>query len=139
MSVNDCGLINLSRIDSESGSLTFIENTDLLCFEMKRVYYIYDVPSNAERGAHAHHALHQLIIAVSGSFDIELDDGTNKKIITLNQPNTGLYLCPMIWRALSNFSENDVCLVLASAAYDEKDYLRQYSEFTDAVSKVGSE
>jgi hypothetical protein len=97
------------------------------------VYYLYDVPGGAERGGHAHKALHQLIIAMSGSFDVVLDDGQAKKRIHLNRSYQGLYVCPMIWRELDNFSSGSVCMVLASNFYDELDYYRDYSQFLQAI------
>jgi hypothetical protein len=98
-------------------------------FDIQRVYYLYDVPGGAERGGHAHKALHQFIIAISGSFDILLDDGKNKKRVHLSRSYNGLYICPMIWRELDNFSSGSVCLVLASNKYEESDYYRDYNEF----------
>ena len=96
---------------------------------MKRVYYLYDVPGGAERGGHAHKKLHQLVIAMSGSFDVMLDDGNEKKLFHLNRPYFGLYICPMTWRNLDNFSSGSVCMVIASKPYAEDDYLREYSDF----------
>jgi hypothetical protein len=113
--------------------LTFIEGSRHVPFDIKRVYYLYDVPGGAERGGHAHKDLHQLIIAMSGSFDIVLDDGRNKKRIHLNRSYYGLYVCPMIWREMDNFSSGAVCLVLASNLYDEADYYRDYQKFLKAV------
>ena len=101
-------------------------------FEIKRVYYLYDVPGGAERGGHAHKKLHQLIIALSGSFDVILDDGKQKKRFHLNRSYYGIYVCPMIWRELDNFSSASVCLVLASNLYEEADYYRNYQEFVQA-------
>ena len=103
-------------------------------FDIRRVYYLYDVPGGAERGGHAHKDLHQLIIAMSGSFDVVLDDGENKKRIHLNRSYNGLYVCPMIWRELDNFSSGSVCMVLASNHYDESDYYRNYDKFLKAAS-----
>jgi len=101
-------------------------------FDLARVYYLYDVPGGAERGGHAHKGLHQLIIAMSGSFDVVLDDGCEKKRVHLNRSNYGLYVCPMIWRELDNFSSGSVCMVLASNLYDEEDYYRDYDEYLAA-------
>jgi hypothetical protein len=102
-------------------------------FSMKRIYYLYDVPGGSERAAHAHKNLHQIMIAMSGSFDIHLDDGRDKKTFHLSLPYQGLYLCPMIWRTLDNFSSGSVCVVLASEFYDEEDYYRKYEDFIDNI------
>lgn len=127
--IEDCKLVKLKKISDPRGNLTFIESGIDIDFEIKRIYYIYDVPSGQYRGAHAHVNLEQLIIAVSGSFDIIVDDGKNKKVITLNNPAIGLYLRKMIWREMNNFSTGSVCLVCASDHYKEKDYIRNYNEF----------
>jgi hypothetical protein len=127
--IDKCILIPLPKITDIRGNLTFIEGSKHIPFEISRVYYLYDVPEKSERGGHAHKALHQLIIAVSGSFDIRLSDGKNTKIFHLDSPSIGLYVCPMIWRELDNFSANSFCLVLASNYYDENDYYRDYDEF----------
>lgn len=129
MNLNHCKLIQLPKIADARGNLTFIEGARHVPFEIKRVYYLYDVPGGAERGGHAHKDLHQLIIAISGSFDIVLDDGLEKKRFHLNRSYFGIYVCPMIWREMDNFSSGAVCLVLASNLYDEADYYRNYSEF----------
>lgn len=133
MSVDQCRLIELPRINDPRGSLTFIEAQRHIPFAIERVYYLYDVPGGAERGGHAHKELQQLIIAVSGSFDIHLDDGRQKKTISLNRSYSGLYVCPMIWREIDNFSSGAVCLVLASQYYDENDYYRNYADFVRAA------
>jgi len=133
MNITDCRLINLPKIPEPRGNLTFIEGTIHIPFDIKRVYYLYDVPGGAERGGHAHKALYQLIIAMSGSFDIVLDDGREKKRYHLCRSYYGLYVCPMIWREMDNFSSGAVCLVLASNFYDEADYYRNYDEFLTAV------
>lgn len=127
-----CSVIELPKISDPRGNLTFIEANKHVPFEIKRVYYLYDVPGGSERGGHAHKALHQLIIAMSGSFDILLDDGRKKKRVHLNRSYTGLYVCPMIWRELDNFSSGSVCMVLASSCYDELDYYRNYDEYVKA-------
>jgi len=119
----------LPRINDPRGNLTFVEANRHIPFDIQRVYYLYDVPGGAERGGHAHKALHQLIIAMSGSFDIHLDDGYAKKTIQLNRSYKGLYVCPMIWREIDNFSSGAVCMVLASAYYEESDYHRNYDSF----------
>jgi WxcM-like, C-terminal len=113
-SIDKCSVLNLTKIADSRGNLTFIEGAEHIPFDIQRVYYLYDVPGGAERGGHAHRELHQLIIAISGSFDVHLMDGVHKKTITLNRPYMGLYICPMIWRELDNFSSGSVCLVLAS-------------------------
>ncbi len=133
MSLHDCRIIDLPKISNASGNLTFIENDRHVPFSIKRVYYTYDVPGGAVRGGHAHKALQQLIVAVSGSFDVLLDDGIQKKHFHLNRSYYGLYICPMIWREIDNFSSGSVCMVLASDFYDEGDYCRDYAGFLNAV------
>jgi hypothetical protein len=127
--ISDCTLISLPQIYAEAGSITAINNNLNIPFETRRVYYLYDVPNRADRGGHAHKALHQLIIAISGSFDIELFDGYNTIKYTLNQPDHGLLIVPGIWRNLNNFSGGGICLVLASREYEEDDYIRDLKEF----------
>ena len=127
--VIDCKLINLPKIHTESGDITAINNLKEIPFQTKRVYYLYDVPNRADRGAHAHKELHQLVVAVSGSFEIELFDGVNKVKYILNQPDQGLLIVPGIWRNLNNFSGGGICLVLASHEYDENDYIREHDEY----------
>lgn len=124
-----CNMIELPKISDRRGNLTFIEGCRQIPFEIRRVYYLYDVPGGSERGGHAHKELHQLIVAMSGSFDVILDDGERKKRVHLNRSYNGLYVCPMIWRELDNFSSGSVCMVLASNLYDEADYYRDYAEF----------
>ena len=133
MQLSKCHMIDLPKIHDPRGNLTFIEGERHVPFDIKRVYYLYDVPGGAERGGHAHKELHQLIIAMSGSFDVVLDDGSTKQRIHLNRSYNGLYVCPMIWRELDNFSSGSVCMVLASNQYDEADYYRDYSDFIAAV------
>ncbi|MBS3957839.1 MAG: WxcM-like domain-containing protein [Xanthomonadaceae bacterium] len=132
MPLSDCKLISLPKIHEPRGNLTFIEGGAHVDFDIQRVYYLYDVPGGSSRGGHAHKALHQLIIAMSGSFDVHLDDGHEKKIFHLNRSYMGLYVCPMIWRELDNFSSGSVCMVLASNKYAEDDYYRDYAEFMRA-------
>ena len=127
--INLCKIIGLPKISEPRGNLTFVEAGEHIPFDIQRVYYLYDVPGGAERGGHAHKELHQLIIAMSGSFDVVLDDGQQKKRFHLNRSYFGLYVCPMIWRELDNFSSGSVCMVLASNKYTEDDYYRNYSEF----------
>ena len=132
MTIEKCHLIELPKIQDPRGNLTFVEGCNHIPFDIRRVYYLYDVPGGAERGGHAHKCLQQLIIAMSGSFDVVLDDGRKKKRVHLNRSYTGLYVCPMMWRELDNFSSGSVCMVLASNLYDEEDYYRDYSEFIGA-------
>ncbi len=136
MSIKNCQLINLPRITDPRGNLSFIEGGKHIPFDIKRVYYLYDVPGGSDRGSHAHKNLHQFIVAMSGSFDVTLDDGKIKKLFQLNRSYNGLYVCPMMWRDLDNFSSGAVCMVLASAHYDENDYIRDYSQFTSLTSKL---
>lgn len=133
MSIEQCVIVDLPVIHDPRGNLTFIESNRHIPFNIERVYYLYDVPGGAERGGHAHKKLQQFIIAMSGSFDIIIDDGFNKRRIHLNRSYYGLYLCPMIWREIDNFSSGSVCMVLASALYDEADYFRSYDQFIKAV------
>jgi hypothetical protein len=135
MSIDRCKIIDLPKIQDPRGNLTFIEGNSHIPFDIQRVYYLYDVPGGSERGGHAHRGLHQLIIAMSGSFDVILDDGTNKKRVHLCRSYYGLYVCPMIWRELDNFSSGSVCMVLASNRYDESDYYRDYTEFLRAQGR----
>jgi hypothetical protein len=136
--ISQCRLIDLPKISDPRGNLTFIENGRHIPFDIKRTYYLYDVPGGAERGGHAHKDLHQLIIAMSGSFDILLDDGNSKKRFHLARSYYGLYVCPMIWREMDNFSSGAVCLVLASNFYDESDYFRDYSDYQKALQELKS-
>ena len=129
MLLKSCRIVDLPRISDPRGNLTFIEGANHVPFEIKRIYYTYDVPGGADRGAHAHKNLHQLIIAMSGSFDVILDDGFDQKRYHLNRSYVGLYICPMMWRYLDNFSSGSVCLVLASSLYDANDYYRDYELF----------
>lgn len=131
-SLENCRIIDLPRILDIRGNLTFLEGNKHVPFDIARVYYLYDIPGGAERGGHAHKELQQLIIAISGSFYVMLDDGREKKRIHLNRSYQGLYVCPMIWRELDNFSSGSVCLVLASNRYDESDYYRDYTQYISA-------
>jgi hypothetical protein len=128
-SVYDCVIVPLNKIHNRAGNITIIEGMKNVPFEIKRIYYLYDIPGGESRGGHAHKALYQLIIAASGSFDVLLDDGQNKKIITLNRPDYGLMIVPGIWRELFEFSSGVVCLVLTSDKYHEEDYIRDYTTF----------
>lgn len=127
--VNDCKIIQLSKIHNRAGNITIVENNLDIPFDVKRIYYLYDVPSNETRGGHAHKELYQLVIGASGSFSINLNDGRNNKTIFLNRPDFGLLIVPGIWRDLSDFSSGSVCLVFASEIYSENDYIRDYNEF----------
>jgi hypothetical protein len=129
MSLADCRLVDLPKIADPRGNLTFIEAGVQVPFEIRRVYYLYDVPGGSERGGHAHKDLRQLIVAMSGSFDVVLDDGRERKRVHLARSYYGLYLPNLIWRELDNFSSGSVCMVLASEHYLESDYYRDYDEF----------
>ena len=134
MALNDCRLVELPKIHDHRGNLTFIEGGGRhVPFDIKRVYYLYDVPGGASRAAHGHKKLHQLMIAMSGSFDVTLDDGREKRKFHLNRSYNGLYIAPMMWRDLDNFSSNSVCMVLASDYFDEGDYFRNYDDFLRAA------
>ncbi|GLB50004.1 sugar 3,4-ketoisomerase [Neptunitalea lumnitzerae] len=127
-SINDIQIIEIPKIVDHRGNISVIEK-EVLPYEVKRVYYLYDVPSGAVRGGHAHIEQAEFLIAVSGSFDVILNDGTNEKKVTLNKPNKGLLIPKGIWRELEDFSSGSVCLVLASDVYDEADYIREYANF----------
>lgn len=129
MSVEDCKIIDLPKITDPRGNISFIEGGQHIPFDIKRVYYLYDVPGGSDRGSHAHKNLHQFVVAMSGSFDITLDDGKEKRKFQLNRSYNGLYVCPMMWRDLDNFSSGAVCMVLASEHYEETDYIRDYQQF----------
>lgn len=134
--IDDCRVVELPRISDRRGNLTFIEQHTHVPFDLKRAYYLYDVPGGSERGGHAHKEMQSLLIAVSGSFDVRVDDGRNAKTFHLNRPYHGLFLPAMIWRELSNFSGSSVCLSLASTLFCEDDYYRDYERFVqDAVTK----
>lgn len=127
--VYDCNIAVLDKIHNQAGNITVIESEHNIPFSVRRIYYLYDIPGGESRGGHAHRQLYQLIVAASGSFDVLMDDGLNKKIVTLNRPNYGLLVVPGIWRELFEFSSGAICLVLTSHKYDESDYIRDYSEF----------
>jgi hypothetical protein len=132
MSLERCKVLDLPKVHNPRGNLTFVESEVHVPFAIERVYYLYDVPGGSERGGHAHRALHQFIVAMSGSFDVVLDDGQDRKRVHLSRSYNGLYVCPMIWRELDNFSSGSVCMVFASAKYDEADYYRDYGTFMRA-------
>jgi hypothetical protein len=127
--IHNCNVIELEKIHNRAGNITIFQNGQPSPFDIKRIYYLYDVPGGSERGGHAHKNLFQLIIAASGSFNVILDDSRNKKVVELNRPYYGLLIEPGIWRELVNFSSGAICLVLASERYDEADYIRNYSEY----------
>jgi hypothetical protein len=127
--VFDCSIIEMQKINNRSGNITVVESNSTIPFSIERVYYLYDVPGNEERGGHGHKELKQLIVAASGSFSITLNDGRVKRTFLLNNPNNGLLVVPGIWRELNDFSSGSVCLVLASMFYSEEDYIRVYDEF----------
>lgn len=126
-------VVELPKIQDPRGNLSFVQSWDQIPFGISRVYFLYDVPGGSERGGHAHKTLHQLIVPVSGSFEVVLQDGTSKKVFNLNAPFRGLYVAPMVWHDLINFSSGAVCLVFASEKFDEADYIRDFSEFSRAV------
>ena len=134
MPLSDCRLIDLPKMTDARGNLTFVESDNHIPFDIRRDYYLYDVPGGADRGEHAHRNLHQFIISMSGSFDVTLSDGHGTKTFHLNRSYYGLYVCPMMWRYLDNFSSGAVCLVLASLTYSEADYIRDKSEFLRLVN-----
>lgn len=130
-SVYNCSIVKLPKIHNRAGNITALENNVNIPFEVKRIYYLYDIPGGEGRGGHAHKELQQYIIAAGGAFDILIDDGVNKKIVHLDRPDIALHIVPGIWRELINFSSGAVCLVLASHKYNELDYLREYSSFIE--------
>ena len=131
--VSDCALLTFPKVSDHRGNLTFVEGALHVPFEIRRVFYVYDIPSGENRGAHAHRTLHQVIICLSGSLDVQLDDGTEQRVIHLNRPWMGLHVPPMIWASEGNFDPGTAYVVLASEHYDEGDYFRDYPTFLDAV------
>ena len=125
----------MSKVHSNVGNITALENGNNIPFDVKRIYYLYDIPGGESRGGHAHYKLDQYIIAASGAFDVLLDDGNNNKKFTLNTPNMALHIVPGMWRELNNFSSGSICLVLASNKFDEKDYIRDYNKFLTIKNK----
>lgn len=128
-SIDDCKIIELPKISARQGNITPVEGIKTIPFDIRRVYYLYDVPGGETRGGHAHKGLQQLIVSVMGSFDVILNDGRQRKTVSLNRAYYGLYIPPMIWRELENFSSGGICLVLASQLYGEDDYIREYDQF----------
>lgn len=133
--IYDCSIIEFNKIKNRAGNISPIESLDNIPFEIERVFYLYDIPGGEDRGAHAHKECHQLLIAASGSFDIEMNDGVNKRTIALNRPYFGLHIPPGIWAAEKNFSSGAVCLVLASHKYSEKDYIRDFDEYLTTANE----
>ena len=133
MSLSDCHEIDLPKITDPRGNLTFVESERHIPFAIKRVYYLYDVPGGATRAGHAHKKLQQVLIAITGSFDVLLDDGNEKKIYTMNRAFSGLYIFPLTWRLIDNFSSGAVCLSIVSDYYEESDYFREYSDYIKAI------
>lgn len=136
ITIRDCTIMNLPKISDPRGNLTFIEGGHHVPFEFKRIFYLYDVPGGAWRAGHALKRCHQFLIAASGSFDVILDDGIERQRFHLNRSYYGLYIPPLIWREIDNFSSGSVSLVLASEFYDEQDYFRDYKEFAKAVGGI---
>ena len=136
MNISSCTLIDLPKVSDPRGMLTFVENGTHLPFDIKRIFYLYDVPTGESRGAHAHKTLEQFLICLSGSFDVQLDDGCSHEVVHLNRPWKGLYIPPMIWAAETNFDPGTICLVLASNLFDEKDYYRNYDDYLKARALV---
>lgn len=129
LKVDSCKIVNIDVVHNESGNISVLENNNTIPFDVKRIYYLYDVPMGVERGGHAHYELQQYVIAASGSFTFVLDDGLEKKEFFLNHPNKALHIKPGIWREMKDFSSGSICLVLASHTYNEADYIRNYAEF----------
>jgi hypothetical protein len=135
-SIFDCVILALNKIHNRAGNITIVEGHNKVPFDVRRIYYLYDIPGGEDRGGHAHKELSQLIVAASGSFDIMLDDGIIKKIVTLNRPDYGLLVVPGIWRELMGFSSGAICLVLASHGYDAADYVREYQDFLSLKNEL---
>lgn len=135
-SVHDCQLLELPRIYDRGGNITPLHGGGELPFDIKRVFYLYDVPGGESRGAHAHKACHQLIVAAGGAFEVFLDDGREKRVVTLNRPYYGLHVLPGIWSAEQAFSSGSICLVLASDFYDETDYIRDYDDYLKYIDRL---
>ena len=129
--IEDCKIIEVSKIQNDAGNITVVENGINFPFIVKRIFYLYDIPGGEDRGAHAHKECHQFLVAASGSFEVQLEDGKAKKTLFLNQPYKGLHIPPGIWASEVSFSSGSICLVLASHTYNEDDYLREYQEFLD--------
>jgi len=128
-SVSDCKIVDLYKVHNDAGNITVLENNKNIPFDIKRIYYLYDVPMGADRGGHGHYDLQQYIVAASGSFTFVLDDGVNRENFFLNDPSKALHIQPGIWREINDFSSGSICLVLASHEYNESDYIREYVEY----------
>lgn len=135
-SVHDCQFLELPRIYDRGGNITPLHGGGELPFDIKRVFYLYDIPGGESRGAHAHKACHQLIVAAGGAFEVFLDDGREKRVVTLNRPYYGLHVLPGIWSAEQAFSSGSICLVLASDFYDETDYIRDYDDYLKYIDRL---
>ena len=135
MTIDSCRIYDFPKVPDPRGNLTFIEGEQHIPFRIRRIFYIYDVPTGESRGAHAHKRLEQMLICLSGSFDVHVDDGTSKRLVHLNRPWQGLYIPPMIWAAEVNFDPGSVCLVLASDVFDESDYIRNYDDYLRLVNR----
>jgi len=133
--VYDCSIIEMPRLKNRAGNISIVENQDNLPFDVKRIFYIFDIPGGEDRGAHAHKECHQFLIAVSGSFEIEMDDGVNKRTVQLNRPYYGLHIPPGIWAAEKGFSSGAICLVLTSQEYHDEDYIREYDEYLNFIKQ----
>ncbi|KUG10410.1 hypothetical protein BEI02_16950 [Elizabethkingia sp. HvH-WGS333] len=136
LSVFDCSVIDLGKINFEEGNLTVVQNNSDFPFDVKRIFYLYDIAGGESRGAHAHKACHQFLIAASGSFEVNLDDGKYKRNVLLNRPNLGLHIPPGIWASEVNFSSGAICLVLASHVYSEEDYIRRYDDYLSYIKRI---
>ena len=135
-SVFDCSIIELPKLQNRAGNITPVTNSLEIPFDIKRIFYIYDIPAGEDRGAHAHKECHQFLIAASGSFEVLLDDGKTKRIMQLNRPYYGLHILPGIWASELNFSSGSICLVMTSHIYDENDYIREYSAFLNLRNEI---
>lgn len=135
ITVFDCSLVELPKIQNRAGNITPVHNDIEIPFKVKRIFYLYDIPGGESRGAHAHKECHQFLIAVSGSFEVLLDDGKTRRIVQLNRPNWGIHIPPGIWASEVNFSSGSICLVFASHFYSEEDYLRSYEQYLDYVNE----
>lgn len=133
-SIDNCRLIELDRHHHENGNLTVVEGCNQLPYELNRAYYLYDIPGGEERGGHSHRECAEFLVAISGSFDVTIDDGINQRVVSLNRPYRGLLIEPGIWRVLHNFSSGAVCLVLSSHHFSEQDYVRNYDEFIELTA-----
>jgi hypothetical protein len=138
MNVYDCSVVSLSKISERSGNITIINNSKEIPFDVNRVFYLYDIPGGESRGGHSHIDCHQFLVAISGSFEVVLNDGVTQRQVLLNRPNQGLHIPPGIWASEVNFSSGSVCLVLASHIYDEKDYVRDFDNYKIIINDTSS-